>query len=76
MPYDDILCKEIGPDQARQNVRSDLDPNSLTLCHGMPERIFQKVNLEKNQIKENHENFLSMQTVNKYLSEPHFLVVL
>ena len=45
LPACDFFCgvlktfaNSLDPDQARQNVRSDLDPNCLT------ERIFEKVN--------------------------------
>ena len=37
----------VDPHQARQNVGTDLDPNWLTLCNCIAERIFQKVDFEK-----------------------------
>ena len=39
-----FLCKQLDPDQDRQNVGPDLDPNNLTLTE-----FFEKVNFEKSQ---------------------------
>ena len=39
------FANNLDPDQARQNVGPDLDPNSLILC--ISERFFQKVGFEK-----------------------------
>ena len=40
------FANSLDPDQDRQNVGSDLDPNVLH-PDGVPERIFEKVNFEE-----------------------------
>ena len=42
-----IFANSLDPDQARQNVRPDLDPNCLTLMVILKKK-FQKVDFEKN----------------------------
>ena len=51
------FANNLDPDQARQNVGPDLDPNCLTLMVFMQE-FFEKVNLKKNpQTKKSMQNY-------------------
>ena len=43
-----VVCKQFGPDQARQNGWPDLNPNCLTLIVYLKE-FFEKIDFEKNQ---------------------------
>ena len=56
----------LAPDQARQNVGSDLDPNSLTLVVFLKDS-FEKINFEKKSAvrKANHEILPIIQSVKK-----------
>ena len=51
----DNLCKQLDPDQARQNVGPDSDPNCLTLM------VFLKDFFEKVILKKIHRQQKSMQ---------------
>ena len=42
----DNFCKQLDPDQARQNIGPDLDPNCLTLIV-IRKEFFEKFDLEK-----------------------------
>ena len=59
------FAKSLDPDQARQNVRPDLDPNCLTLMVFLKD-FFENVNLEKINLQttKKHAKLPSMQRVN------------
>ena len=67
----DNLCNSLEPDQARQDVRPDLDPNCLTLIVFLKE-LFEKLFFKKISAddKRNDEKLPSMQRV-KYQSSCH-----
>ena len=57
------FANSLDPDQARHNVRPDLDPNYLTLMVFLKE-FFEKVDNEKNQqTTKKHEKLPRMQRV-------------
>ena len=49
-----IFANSLDPDQARQNVRPDLDPNCLTLWWYSWKIFFQKVNLKNPKMTKKH----------------------
>ena len=58
------IAVSLDPNQARQNVWPDLDPNCLTLMV-FPKEFFKKVDFEKNlQVTRRHAKLPSMQRVN------------
>ena len=59
---DKLFATNSDPDQARQHVGPDQDPNCFTLMLFLEEFI-EKINFEKNQqTTKNHENLPSMQS--------------
>ena len=60
------FANSVDPDQAWQNVRSDLDPNCLTFWWYSRKIFFEKVNFLKNpQTTEKHAKLPSMQRINE-----------
>ena len=59
-----IFANSLDPDQARQNVGPDLDPNCFTLIVFLKE-VVEKFNFEKSrQTTKNYEKLPSMQRIN------------
>ena len=53
------FAKSLGPDQTRQNLGPDLDPNCLTPIKAFLKEIFEKVDFEKKQqVTKKQEKFL------------------